>query len=488
MILSKSKDKIRVSFIGNNATSVAGSMTLITWGKPQRSILVEAGLVQGEKSLLGEYQANNANFKFKPKNLDYVFMSDNHADHRLLFPLVVKRGFTGKAFVPQGFTDIFKPMALDSANIMERNALDLTKKMKKNFPPIYENQDVYNAIDKLSECPFNKKIEIDNEVTVEFIPAGHTIHSASIVLYIKNGNTTRKIAFTGDMGNIAMPQLFTNKFQPIQSANLLVSETTYADTKRSANGKDREKDIEKIKSVVYDYAIDGKGGQLLFPTFSFMRTQVILSVLYDLFYEDEKFTCPIYVASPLACKICDIFDEHLEGVDAEKWKMIRGWSAVHYIKDFDTLEGMVNKHQKDGTSALFLAASRFMVRGYSTFLAEKFLPSAKNILVFCGYATPTSLAGKIKQKKTKTVSINGKSVPCRANVINLLSFSSHIQHDELLKLLSGGYGQASYEKIALVHGDFDGKVKFAEELKKEISKRSRTDKVIIVNKSTEILL
>ena len=108
-------------------------MTLITWGKPQRSILVEAGLVQGEKSLLGEYQVNNANFKFKAKNLDYVFMSDNHGDHSLLFPLVVKRGFTGNAYVPQGFVDIFKPMALDSANIMERNALDLTKKMKRNY-------------------------------------------------------------------------------------------------------------------------------------------------------------------------------------------------------------------------------------------------------------------------------------------------------------------------------------------------------------------
>ena len=129
-----------------------------------------------------------------------------------------------------------------------------------------------------------------------------------------------------------------------------------------------------------------------------------------------------------------------------------------------------------------------MVGGYSVYLAEKFLPSAKNILAFCGYATPTSLAGKIKQKKTKTVTINGKSIPSRANVINLQSFSSHIQHDELLKLLSGGYGQATYEKIALVHGDFDGKVKFAEQLKLEIEKRNRTDKVVVVNKSTEILL
>lgn len=198
-----------------------------------------------------------------------------------------------------------------------------------------------------------------------------------------------------------MPKLFTNTFQPIQSSNLLISETTYADAKRSANGKDREKDIEKIKSIIYDYVIDREDGKILFPTFSFMRTQIILSILFDLFYTDEKFTCPIYVASPLACKICDVFDTHLKGDELEKWQKIRGWSQVHFIKDFETLENLLNKHTKENSAALFLASSRFMQRRYSVYLAEKLLPSSKNIIVFCGYATPTSLAGKIKQKKQK---------------------------------------------------------------------------------------
>ena len=485
--MSKSKDKIRISFIGNNAINVAGSMTLITWGKPQKSILVEAGLIQGEKSLLQEYQANNANFKFKPKNLSYVIMSDNHADHSLAFPLLVKRGFNGKAIVPDGFLNIFKPMALDSANIMSRNALDLTKKFKKFYPPIYETQDVYDSIKLIEEKPLKEKIQLDDDLTIEFIPAGHTITSAQIILYIKNGSTTRKIVFTGDLGNIAMPRIFTNKFEPIQNANLFISECTYADKKRSAKDKDREKDIEKIKSIVYDYIIDNKG-KILFPTFSFMRTQIILSILYDLFYQDENFKSTIYVASPLTCKICDIFDEQLKGEDLEKWKMVRAWSSVQFIKDFDTLEEILRKHTQNNTSAIFLASSGFMVGGYSVYLAEKLLSSSKNCIAFCGYATPTSLAGKIKSKKTKNISINGKSVPSRCNVINLKSFSSHMQHDELLKYLSLGFGQSSYGKIALVHGDFDDKVIFGKELQEELSKKGKSEKVIIVNKNTEILL
>lgn len=485
--LGKSKDKIRVSFVGNNATDVTGSMTLIEWGKPTRSILIDAGLIQGESSLLAEYQANNANFKFKVKNLEYVFISHEHADHSLACGLLCKRGFGGKIIVPEGLKDIYKPMALDSANIMARNSLDLTKKFKKFYPPIYEAEDVYSSLNLMEEVPFNQKVELDDELAVEFIPAGHTIHSAQTILYIKNGNTTKKIVFTGDLGNIAMPDIFTNHFEPIKNANLLVSETTYANKKRSAKAKDREKDIEKIKSIVYDYVIDTPG-KILFPTFSFMRTQIILSVLYDLFYRDENFKSTIYVASPLACKICDIFDYQLQGEQAEKWKMIRAWSSVQFIKDFETLEGIVNKHNKEKTSAIFLASSGFMVGGYSVYLAEKLLPSAKNLIAFCGYSSPTSLAGKIKQKKTKTININGKPVPSRCNVVNLQSFSSHIQHDELLKYLSHGFGQSSYGKIALVHGDFDDKVVFAKELQEELAKKGKTDKVIIVNKSTEVLL
>ena len=484
---SKSKDKIRVSFVGNNATEVTGSMTLIEWGRPKRSILMECGLIQTDKSLLEEYKLNNANFKFKVKNLDYVFISDNHADHCMMLPKLVRAGFTGKIFVPNGFTDIYKIMAYDSANIMARNALDLTKKFQKFYPPIYTIEDVEDSLRLIEECPLETKIEIDEEITVEFIPAGHTINSCSTLFWIKNGNVTRKIGFTGDLGNIAMPKMFTNDFKPIPSANLLVSESTYADPKKSVTGKQRDIDLEKIKAAIYDYTIDSNG-KILFPTFSFMRTQQILTILYEMFYRDEKFTSPIYIASPMACKICDVFDYELTGEDLEKWKMVRGWSSVHYITDFETLSGIIEKHNKEGTSAVFLASSGFLKGGYAPFIVEKLLPSAKNAILFCGYSSPTSLAGKIKAKKQKSVTINGKSVPARANVIILRSFSSHMQHNELLNYLLCKYGQSGYDKIALVHGDFDEKVKFGEETREELAKNGKSTKVIIVNKGTEILL
>ena len=183
-------------------------------------------------------------------------------------------------------------MCLDSAKIMERDAEDLARKMKKDVPPIYEEHDVRKAYEMAEEFPFNEKIKLDDEVSFQYIPAQHIINSAQLILWITNKNVTRKIAFTGDLGNLNVPNLYCNTFEPIPNANLLIGECTYANKDKSVKAKDREKDLEKIKSVVYDTCIDNNG-KILFPSFSLMRSQVILTILYDLFKNDEKFNVPV---------------------------------------------------------------------------------------------------------------------------------------------------------------------------------------------------
>ena len=482
--MSKSKDKIRVSFKSSGAAEdVTGSCTVITWGKPERTILVDCGLIQGNQSLLKEYQANNARFSFKEKNVDYVFVTHAHADHSSRLALLTKRGFNGKIIVPEGNKDIIRELSLDSAKIMLRDAEDLFRRFKKDYPPIYEESDVKNMVAFMKEYPFKEKIKLDDEVTFEFIPSGHIIGAAQLILYIKNGSTTRKIAFTGDLGNLRTEGYYTNKFEPIQNANLLIGECTYANRERSIKAKDREKDLEKIQTFVRDVCVEGKG-RLLFPSFSLMRSQVILTILYELFKEDPEFNIPVYVGSPLTCKINKIFDWVLTGEQLEKWQEVCSWDKITFTSSYEDVEGVLNKN----TPAIFICSAGMLNAGFAVGVAEKLLPSSKDGIAFIGYSVEGTLAWKIKQKKTKTISINGKQIHSRCKVINLNSFSSHMQRDELCDYYSGGFGTGMYGKIVLQHGNMKDRIGLAADLQELISKRNRPDKVIIANKSTEILL
>lgn len=488
--MGKNKDKIRVSFIGNNATSVAGSMTLIECGKSKKKILIEAGLIQEPVSLLKEYQLNSQKFPFKAKDIDYVFAFHEHIDHIGRIPLLVAKGFTGKIIIPKGTFDVCKELLLDSANIMARDAMDLTKKMGKQFDPIYTPADVYSALDKMEEYEFGVKHKLDEDIEFQLYPSGHVLNSAQGCLWIRNGNTVKKIGVTSDLGNTVFKQYYTNTFEPIPSANLLIGECTYCNRDKSIKKKDRDKDLEKIRSVVYDVCIDGDG-KILFPVFAFARTQTILTVLYELFKDDDKFNVPIYVGSPLASKVSKAYSENLFNEEQlEQWKKVLSWNKIHFIKEFTELEGLL----KNDTPMILCCGSGMMNAGYSVYVAEKLLPKSKNCIMFCGFSVEGSLAYKIKQKKQKSISINGKQISNRCNIVNLSSFSSHMQREELKALYSGGMvngvnkNGGNYDMVALVHGEQNDKIEFAKEIQEEVSKHNKTTRIISVNKNTSITL
>ena len=139
--MGKNRDKIRVSFPSASAESVAGSQVLIQFGKDKdkQTILVECGLIQGETTVLKEYQANTKKFAFKPKDLTAVFVCHLHADHGSLCGRLYKEGCDAPLIMPTGSKNIYKEMLLDSVKIFQKDSEYLTKKFNKNYPVIYNN-------------------------------------------------------------------------------------------------------------------------------------------------------------------------------------------------------------------------------------------------------------------------------------------------------------------------------------------------------------
>ena len=469
------KNNIKVSFVGKAAEQVTGSSILIE--TPTKKILLECGFSQG-KTLLEDYKNNTQKFKFKPKDLDYVILLHAHMDHIGNVPRLYKERCEAQIIVPENSEELYTLMWEDGAYIAQKDSKDLSRKFKREYEPIYEKQHVMETKKFIREVSTEEKIQIDDELEIRYVPSGHIINAYQVELWVKSGNKTVKIAYTSDLGNIKIDNRYTTSFKPIEKANLIISENTYNDVIRNkATQKHRKKDREKIFSVINQHCIDLKG-KVMFPTFSLHRCQILLAELFEMFGKDENFKIPVLIDSPLSIKISQYFLNTLKGEDRMHFEKALNWENVRQLKEFEE-----NQYYLNGEApCIFLSSSGMMQAGRSVSNAKKLLRDSKNCIVFCGYSVEGSLAWRLKQKKTKTITIEGERIPNRANVVVLNSFTSHMQRDELLEYLSNG----NFDKVALVHGNWNNKIIFGKELQELIHKKNKTGKVIIANHSTEL--
>jgi metallo-beta-lactamase family protein len=473
----KEKDKIRVSFVGQSSHEVTGSCIHIQTETQQ--ILLECGLYQSCESPIATYKKNTSDLGFKIKEIDKIFMCHDHIDHIGLAPRLYKKGCQAEIIAPSGSSTISKLLLLDCAHIAEKDAEFIEKRTKKPCEPLYDADDVETTMSHWTEYPFNEMVDLGEGIAFRFIPSGHILNSAQLELWITQGNLTKKIVYTSDLGNISVPKYYIEPFQPIDQCHLLIGESTYADKSRTISHKDREKDLEKIKSVILEKCVE-RPGRVLFPVFANDRAQNILSFLFELFGEDENFTVPILIDSPMAINISKAYLELLPPDQLALYEKAFYWENVKLVQSYEESKAWQASH----SPAIILSASGMLTQGRSIQWAKRLLPSAANHIFFVGYSAIGSLAAKIKEGKSKTITIEQKPVANRCGITSLVSFSSHAQHDTLLDY----YSSVNCEKVALVHGDYDMKCAFCDELRAEISRKNRTSRVICVNKGTEILL
>ena len=478
--MSKTKNKIRVSFVGTNAEDVTGSCIHIKTDTKQ--ILLECGLYQSCGSLLNSYKVNSAKFKFKPKDIDYIYACHMHIDHVGNIPKLYAQGCTARIIAPKGTYEIAKILLEDCAYIMSKDIESLKRKTGKDYQPIYTIDDVNKCLQYWDEYEIGDMYNLgDNNENIAFCfqPSSHILNSAQLELWLRQNGNLKKIVYTSDIGSAIIPKYYVNKFKPIEKSNLHIGECTYSNEINPVTLKDREKDLEKIKSIIQTTCIDNHS-KVLFPVFANDRLQNMLTYLYDLFGEDETFKTKIIIDTNMGVKISRAYLNLLDGEQSDKYKKTFNWENVKLIEDYETSK----YYQELKEPMIILAASGMLTAGRSISWVSKMLSNNKNHIIFCGYSPANSLAGKIKSGKQKTITIDGKAIPNRCGITSLKSFSSHMQRNELLKY----YSELQTEKVALVHGEQKNKIQFSKDLQEEISKKNRCYKVIATNKSTEILL
>lgn len=475
--MAKKRDKIQIIFCGENSADVTGSCIWIK--TPNKQILLELGLYQSCGSTLESYKINNKHFDFKPKDIDYLFIAHSHADHLCRAPLLYKRGGHAQILAPNGTKLLAEILLRDSANIMRCDAEELSLKFNRDYMPIYNESDVNECLKHYTEYSIGEMIQLDDNIKFRFVPSGHILNSAQLELWITEGNITKKIAYTSDLGNVHIKKYFTNNFQKIDKADIFIGESTYAHEDKIADNKMRIKDLEKLETAIRQTCIEERG-RVLIPVFAQDRAQNMLTYIYDIFSQDSSFNIPILVDSPMAKNMCQTYLDLLDGDDAKKWKDVISWSNVTFVGDY-----IESREWRDSNlPVVVLSSSGMLVKGRSTAWACKIVPRENDRIITCGYAAEGSIASIIKEGKQKTITISGKRVKNKCQVTNLYSFSSHMQKDSLLSY----YGSIQAEKIILVHGEMNGKIEFSKELQDALSKNNLTSKVICSNKDYSIMI
>lgn len=434
---------MRLTFWGA-AQTVTGSMHMLEFG--DHRLLMDCGLFQGRRS---EAARLNKEFPAPPSSIDFVLLSHAHIDHSGLLPRLYRDGFRGRVFATSATTDLCRSMLADSAHIQEKDARWVNRRERRRggdlIEPLYDADDVEGVLELFEVVDYGKPFHPVSGLRVEYRDAGHILGSATMMLDIVEDGRTVKLGFTGDVGRAERPIL--RDPQPMDDCDYLICESTYGG--RIHEPRDQAKD--RLAHVVGETA--RRGGKVIIPAFAVGRTQEIVFRLNELTNEGRLPSIPVYVDSPLAVNVTDIFRAHPECYDEELLEYMSsdadpfGFARLTYVRD-------VEESKRLNTSRLpmvIVSASGMCEAGRILHHLRNNIEDPKNTVMIVGYCAEHTLGRRIVERR-REVKIFGEPHRLRASVEVMNSYSAHADERELVDFVSH-LDASRLKKIFLVHGD-----------------------------------
>jgi metallo-beta-lactamase family protein len=417
----------KITFCGGTGT-VTGSNFLLEI--EDKKILIDCGLTQGIK--LAD-DINWAPFAYDPKDIDILFISHAHVDHLGRVPKLISEGFRGKIYSTVPTKALAEPMLEDTMAILSKNT-------EFHLDTIYTPENIQLALSMWSGFNYHDKISITPNLSVSFLNAGHILGSA-MVQFIYNG---KKILFTGDLGNSPSPLLpDTDK---VIDVDYLIMESVYGDRNHESRD-DRRKLLEQTIEDNYN-----RKGTLIIPTFSLERSQELLFELNTLVENNRIPIMPIFLDSPLAIRITEVFKQYKDYFNEiaqkalSKDKHLFNFPGLH-----STLKSEDSKMILDTPNPKVVIAGSGMSSGGRIVHHEKhYLPDPNNTLLLTGYQS-IGTPGRLIQEGLKTVRISGEYVNVRAHVVTINGYSGHKDSDGLLAFVENM--QDTVKKVFVVIGE-----------------------------------
>jgi metallo-beta-lactamase family protein len=412
--MENKKDKVVIHFYGG-AESVTGSNFVIESGDTK--IMVDCGLTQGAHHEDPEDDPNRKPFAYNPAEIDFLLVTHAHADHIGRIPKLVKDGFRGKIYSTPTTRELTEIMFDDALSVVGQYARD------HNIEPTYVQEDVDLALSLWQTVPYHQEHDLTDRFSLYFKDAGHILGSAMI--YVKDKTADKNIVFTGDLGNTPTPLI--RDTEKVEDADFLIMESVYGD--RNHEGKDLRK--QKLKEVL-NKVIQRKG-TLLIPVFSLEKTQVLLHEMNDLIEGGEVQSVPVFFDSPLGIRLTEVYARQFQNFNEQVQERIKSGDDIFDFpklkKTYDRKESM-EIHRTQGPK-IIVASSGMSIGGRIMDHEKRYLSDPKNAILFIGYQVPGTLGRAIKEGY-KTVRIDGKKIPIKAEIDVVDGYSSHKDSDNLL--------------------------------------------------------
>lgn len=441
-----------LQFLGGVGT-VTGSKYLLTHGA--RRVLLDCGLFQGLKELrVRNWQAP----PFDPAGLDAVVLSHAHLDHSGYLPVLVRRGFRGPIFCTLGTADLLPVMLLDAAHLQEEEAQRANRyAYSKHRPalPLYTAADAQAALHYIAPRSYGERFSVVPGLTAMLRRAGHILGSATVDLEI--GAHPSRVVFSGDLGRWDRPIL--RDPEPVPAADIVLIESTYGDRLHEPNP------VGALASVVRDAA--ARGGALIVPAFAVGRTQELIWTLRQLEDAGAIPSLPVFIDSPMAINVSDIYCRHPEDHDLDMQMLMderrcpiccRQYTLVRTAAESKAL------NDRDG-SIIIIAGSGMATGGRVLHHLSRRLPDARTTVLLPGFQA-AGTRGRALQEGVQTLRIFGESVAVRATIVTLDGFSAHADRDEILRW-AAAFKKAPTQAY-VVHGEPSASEALAQSLRNRL--------------------
>ncbi|WP_443634428.1 MBL fold metallo-hydrolase RNA specificity domain-containing protein [Anaerotignum faecicola] len=411
-----------------------------------KSILLDCGMEQGRDTY------ENQEIPVAAGRIDYVFLSHAHIDHSGLLPLLHKSGFQGQIYATEATTDLCRIMLLDSAHIQEFEAQWRNRKNKRAgkapFEPLYTTEDAMAVMEHFVPCDYMKEIEVCEGVKIRFTDVGHLLGSSSIEIWLTENGVSKKIVFSGDIGNINQPIIHDPRYTT--EADFVIMESTYGDRYHTVP-PDYVAELAGQIQQTFD-----RGGNLVIPSFAVGRTQEMLYFIREikerrLVHGHDGFK--VYVDSPLAIEATRVFAENYLGCyDTDAMALVQ--KGINPLT-FQGLEVAVTPDDSmainfDKSPKVIISASGMCEAGRIRHHLKHNLWRPECTILFVGYQAIGTLGRNIIEGE-KEVRLFGETITVNAHIEELAGVSGHADKKGLLNWVN--HFEKKPERVFVVHGE-----------------------------------